>query len=103
MSAWTGRRAARLTAAVLSAYGNRCHLHAYGLCLAPRPEIPMDLPPRHKWGPSADHLVPRSRGGSDELENLRPAHRACNAGRRDRLLTAPRPVVAPSPDFGVPS
>jgi hypothetical protein len=30
---------------------------------------------------TADHRVPRSRGGDDELTNLMPAHRACN-GRR---------------------
>jgi 5-methylcytosine-specific restriction endonuclease McrA len=29
----------------------------------------------------ADHVHPRAYGGSDELENLRPAHRSCN-GRK---------------------
>ena len=27
---------------------------------------------------SADHVIPRSRGGSNALSNLRPAHEACN-------------------------
>ena len=31
--------------------------------------------------PVADHVQPRVFGGSDELENLRPAHRSCN-GRK---------------------
>lgn len=31
--------------------------------------------------PVADHVVPRSLGGSDELDNLRPAHRSCNGSR----------------------
>jgi 5-methylcytosine-specific restriction protein A len=33
---------------------------------------------------SIDHVVPRSLGGTDELDNLRPAHRACNARRGNR-------------------
>ena len=28
--------------------------------------------------PTLDHIVPRSRGGSDDLSNLQPAHRICN-------------------------
>ena len=32
-----------------------------------------------------DHIIARADGGTDELENLRPAHRSCNSsrGRRD--------------------
>jgi 5-methylcytosine-specific restriction endonuclease McrA len=33
----------------------------------------------------ADHIVPRGRGGSDALVNLRPAHKSCN-GRRGQAL-----------------
>jgi 5-methylcytosine-specific restriction endonuclease McrA len=33
---------------------------------------------------SLDHVIPRSLGGTDELGNLRPAHRACNARRGNR-------------------
>lgn len=35
------------------------------------------------WYPSLDHIVPRSKGGSHNLENLRTAHRWCNAVRGD--------------------
>lgn len=28
-----------------------------------------------------DHVLPRSKGGTDALENLRPAHRNCNSLR----------------------
>lgn len=28
---------------------------------------------------SFDHLTPRSEGGNDRLQNLRPAHRYCNS------------------------
>ena len=31
--------------------------------------------------PSLDHIVPQSRGGTHEPENLRTAHRVCNARR----------------------
>lgn len=36
--------------------------------------------------PSLDHVIPRSRHGSNEDSNLRTAHRVCNARRRDRGL-----------------
>jgi len=41
---------------------------------------------------TVDHLVPRSRGGSDDAANLRLAHRRCNQRRGDHLpeLTWPR-------------
>ena len=37
------------------------------------------------WQPTIDHLVPRSRGGSTELLNLRLAHRRCNNHRGSHL------------------
>jgi hypothetical protein len=45
---------------------------------------------------SLDHIVPWSRGGSDDLTNLQLAHRRCNSakGNRDRLST-PTPAQAP--------
>ena len=36
--------------------------------------------------PSLDHLVPRSKGGSNDPENLKTAHRGCNSARRDSDL-----------------
>ena len=78
--AWGGRKVATLTALVLGQYGTTCHL-----CLEP---IALTLPRGDKRGPSVDHLVPRSKGGTDELANLRPAHRSCNSRRGDRALTA---------------
>lgn len=35
------------------------------------------------WAPSLDHIVPQSKGGGHEPENLRLAHRWCNAVRGD--------------------
>ena len=37
------------------------------------------------WQPTIDHLVPRSRGGSADLANLRLAHRRCNNRRGSHL------------------
>lgn len=31
-----------------------------------------------------DHVVPLSRGGTNDYANLRPAHRSCNSRKRDR-------------------
>lgn len=56
--------------------GDRC-----GIC---RRRMRFDLPagPRgDDRGPSIDHMVPRSAGGSDELVNLRLAHWGCNRKR----------------------
>lgn len=36
------------------------------------------------WAPSLDHIIPRSKGGSDEADNLRLVHRYCNGVRSDR-------------------
>lgn len=35
--------------------------------------------------PVADHILPRALGGSDRIENLRAAHRSCNARRGKSL------------------
>lgn len=60
---WGGRLAAELTAATLAAKGTVCHL--CGLA----------------GSTTADHVVPRSLGGADAVDNLEPAHRACNSAR----------------------
>lgn len=39
--------------------------------------------PLSDWYPSLDHIVPRSKGGTDEIANLRTAHRWCNSVRGD--------------------
>ena len=36
---------------------------------------------------SVDHLIPRSKGGTNDLRNLAPAHISCNARRGARSLT----------------
>ncbi|QFG13053.1 HNH endonuclease [Gordonia phage Schiebs] len=80
MSRWGGRAAQALTALVLITYGDVCHL-----CGRP-------------GATTADHLVPRSRGGDDSLGNLRPAHGPCNSARQDMTLAEwfrRHPLTAP--------
>ena len=60
---WNGRKIARLAAAVFADRGRVCHL--------------CGLPGAY----TLDHLLPRSLGGGDELDNLAPAHKTCNSSR----------------------
>lgn len=86
---WGGRRAQKLVALTLATYGDRCHL--CGL----------------RGATTADHLIPRSHGGNDALENLRPAHLSCNAARGNQSLKVwfkAHPLhietISPSPRWG---
>lgn len=80
MKEWNGRRAATLTAAVLNRDGYRC-------C----------------WcggrATTAEHIVPRSRGGSDDLGNLAAACLPCNASRGNRDRPGPRRRAVPSREW----
>lgn len=60
---WGGRGAQRLTQLVLATYGNVCHLCG------------------GRGATTADHVIPRSHGGDNSLENMRPAHARCNSQR----------------------
>lgn len=72
MRKWGGKRAAGLVAATLAEYGTRCHL-----CGGPGAD-------------SADHVIPRERGGPDTLANLRPVHHntppRCNRRRQNMTM-----------------
>lgn len=86
---WSGRYARRLTATTLAAKGTVCHL-----C-------------RLDGADSADHVIARSKGGPDTLDNLMPSHRACNSARGDldladwfaRHPVPHRPALAPSREW----
>lgn len=43
-----------------------------------------------QMGPSIDHIIPLSRGGRHELENVQLAHLRCNKIKGNRLLTSGR-------------
>lgn len=40
--------------------------------------IDLGLSGYHQYGPTVDHIVPVTHGGTDHPTNLQPAHRACN-------------------------
>jgi 5-methylcytosine-specific restriction endonuclease McrA len=47
--------------------------------------IPKDAPPRSRWSPAVDHLIPVALGGpAFELSNLRVVHAGCNSIRGNR-------------------
>lgn len=50
-------------------------------------EQPVDplLPCNDKQGATVDHVMPLSRGGSDELDNLKLAHWICNVRKSNKL------------------
>lgn len=69
MRAYEARR--RLTLLdVLNRYGDTCHL-----C---RTSVDLDAVPPHPLAATIDQVLPLSKGGGDDLLNVRPAHFACN-------------------------
>lgn len=75
MREWSGRYAQELTKLCMATYGWTCHLCGKPIAVGQQ---------------SADHKIPRSKGGSDDISNLRPAHRSCNSARQDKPLSDPR-------------
>lgn len=70
---WGGRKVERLTALVKAEFGFICHL-----CLKPITD---------ESNYTVDHIVARNHGGTDDLENLRPAHgKPCNFSRGDKSV-----------------
>lgn len=69
---WGGSESKRLIALVKQEKGYLCHL-----CLK---EILSDADYH------ADHVIPRSKGGDNSLENLMPSHKLCNMQRGDRSI-----------------
>lgn len=77
----------RMRQDILRAHGPICHICLAGGITDRRALIDLTL----KW-PDArcftrDHVVPRSRGGTDEIGNQRPAHKVCNERRGNKALS----------------
>lgn len=62
---------------VLREYGDKCHI-----CKKP---IDLELARTSRMGLTVDHVIPLSKGGTDEIDNLRPAHWICNNRKSDKL------------------
>ena len=77
--AWIGgRQLSKLRQLVINVHGTECHL-CHQL-------INTKLPGTHPDGFTIDHVVPRAHGGSNAVENLRPAHRQCNTERGTKYI-----------------
>jgi 5-methylcytosine-specific restriction endonuclease McrA len=62
---------------VVRVYGSNC-----AICNQP---IDLTLKRTSSMGLTVDHWIPLSKGGSDEMSNLRPAHWTCNRKKSDKL------------------
>jgi 5-methylcytosine-specific restriction endonuclease McrA len=87
---WGGRRSQLFSRLVFQTYGRTCHL-----CGGP-------------GATTADHLIPRSKGGDPwDIGNGRPAHASCNYARNNRSLDEwfaahpmpTRPALTPSREW----
>jgi 5-methylcytosine-specific restriction endonuclease McrA len=68
---WNGDRVPRFRALVFATYGTDCWL-----CGGPGAD-------------TVDHVQARAMGGTDALQNLRPAHAFCNTGRGAAPIPTP--------------
>jgi 5-methylcytosine-specific restriction endonuclease McrA len=75
---WRGAYAAATTRALLATQGTVCWLCGKA------------------GADSADHVVPRSKCGTDDLALMRPAHRECNSRRQNRDPFEPDPEPRPT-------
>lgn len=56
------------------------------MCYLCQEPIDMKVPRTSRRGATVDHVIPLSRGGSDEIDNLRLAHWICNNKKSDKLI-----------------
>lgn len=71
-----------------------------GICLLCGKPMRLDLPGTHRDGPTLEHIIPVSRGGSpDHPANLSASHLRCNSARGNRLLSEMPRTEQPSRDW----
>ncbi|AHU88878.1 HNH endonuclease [Trueperella pyogenes] len=81
----SGRNVQKTMRLLYSIYGNRC-----AKCGQP---IDITLRYPHKMSGSIGHQLPRAKGGSDRIENLRPEHLTCNVSAGDSIRQPPRAAM----------
>lgn len=79
---------------ILAVYGNICHICVANGITDHRATIDLLLPWPDVRCFTRDHVIPRSKGGSDEIWNLRPAHHECNRDRGNGPVVLVRAVAA---------
>ena len=62
---------------IVRMYGSVCHI-----CTNP---IDLDLPRNSRYGLTVDHVIPISKGGTDSVDNMKPAHWICNILKSDKM------------------
>lgn len=77
--------------AVIEAWGSTCHICGM--------DIDVTLPGTHSEGLHREHVVALADGGSNHIDNVKPAHKVCNltkgiAGQRKRYTQAELDVAA---------
>nr|WP_221884778.1 HNH endonuclease [Actinobaculum suis] len=77
-----GTKIRKLTELVIAHYGLECSVCHEMIDLRYRSPSPKSF--------SIDHVLPRALGGSDDIANLRPAHRGCNSAKGKRILQPAR-------------
>ena len=80
-----GRASAELTRQCLEYYGRECWLQ---------------LPGCTRVATTKDHVIPYAAGGTDALDNLRPACQPCNSKRQDRKHGALVRIITGPPAAG---
>ena len=78
MARWGGRKSPEFRARVFATWGTVCWLCG------------------GDGADTADHVIPRSKGGDNSTENGRPAHRSCNSRKGDRLMPRLGPPSPPT-------
>lgn len=65
------------------------------VCARCRGVLNLELSGLEPWGPTVGHVIPVSRGGTDDLANLRLEHRKCNLAASDRSDPPMAAIVSP--------